>query len=304
MGPPSGKGGMTGASRKPTISITTGALYAYPLKAAFRLFAEAGYEAVEYVAGPEGWARGDDSVRALALAHGLRILTVHPPIIPFPGWTDIPGFVPRMVKSALALGAEVLCIHPPETMTPDSELSLRFREALEAGLRSLEGTGTRIALENLAHFNQRDARLWWHDPARLFGLAQEMGIPMVLDTAHADSAPLGLQGVYDLYRGCIANVHLSDARPKDESQPKWLQTIARHHQVPGGGALPLDAFVAEMVSDGYAGPLTLELSPTALAFWSPAEARKRLAKAREWAEGVLRATEETKKPPRIQDTKK
>lgn len=273
--------------RKPAISITTGAFYVYPLKSAFRLIADAGFDAVEFVAGPEGWARGDAYVRTQARAHGLRILTVHPPILPFPGWTDIPAFLPRMVRAALALEAQVLCIHPVDAPTPDCELSGRFVRALESALRSLEGTGTRLALENLAHFGPRDARLWWHDPAHLSALADEMGLPLVLDTAHADSTPLGLQGVYEMFRGRIANVHLSDARAKDESQPKWLQTIARHHQIPGEGILSLEQFLAGLRTDGYTGPLTLELSPTPLAIWSPREARKRLAKAREWVEKAV-----------------
>lgn len=277
---------MTSRGVRPTISITTGAFYIYPLKSAFRLIADAGYEAVEFVAGPEGWARGNDYVQAQARAHGIRILTVHPPILPFPGWTDIPGFLPRMVEAALAMEAELLCIHPVDAPTPDCELSRRFVRALESALRSLEGTGTRLALENLAHFNARDARLWWHDPAHLFALAQEMGIPLVLDTAHADSTPLALQGVYEMYRGHIANVHLSDARTHG-AESKAFQTLIRHHQVPGQGELPLDAFVAGMVADGYTGPLTLELSPTALAIWSPGEARKRLTSAREWAEKAI-----------------
>ena len=273
--------------QQPPISITTGTFYVYSLKSAFRLIADAGFDAVEFVAGPEGWARGDAYVRKQARAHGLRILTVHPPILPFPGWTDIPAFLPRMVRAAQALEAQVLCIHPVDAPTPDRELSGRFVRALESALRSLEATGTRLALENLAHFGPRDARLWWHDPAHLSALADEMGLPLVLDTAHADSTPLGLQGVYEMFRGRIANVHLSDARAKDETQPKWLQTIARHHQIPGEGILPLERFLAGLRTDGYTGPLTLELSPTPLAIWSPREARKRLAKAREWVEKAV-----------------
>jgi sugar phosphate isomerase/epimerase len=272
---------------QPPISITTGAFYVYPLRAAFRLIADAGFDAVEFVAGPEGWVRGNGYVKAQARAHGLRIMTVHPPILPLPGWTDIPAFLPRMVQTALEMEAEVLCIHPPDVPSPDCDLSQRFVDVLKSCLRLLEGTGTHLALENLAHFSPKDARLWWHDPAHLLALAREMGVPMVFDTAHADSTPLGLQGVYDLFRGRIANVHLSDARTKDDSQPKWFQTIAKHHRIPGEGGLPLDVFLADLLADGYAGPLTLELSPTALAIWSPREARKRLAKAREWGAIVV-----------------
>ena len=274
---------------RPPISITTGAFYVYPLRAAFRLIADAGLDTVELVAGPELWARGCGYVRGAAREHGIRVLTVHPPILPFPGWKDIPANLQRMAQIALAVGAEVLCIHPPDAPTLDCTLSRRFVDALESTLRSLEGTGTKLALENLAHFSRTDARLWWHDPAHLLALAEEMDLPLVLDTAHADSTPLGVNGVYEMFRGRIANVHLSDVRrPSGLVQTKYLQTLAKHHQIPGEGDLPLQALIVDLLARSYAGPLTLELSPIALAIWSPREARKRLARAREWTERALR----------------
>ncbi len=272
----------------PAVSITTGSFYIYPLNAAFRLIADAGYDTVELVVGPELWLRGCGYVGRLAEEHGLRVLSVHPPILPFPGWTDIPAALPRLAKIALSLQAALLCIHPPDVPSPDSAILRRFVEAVGETLRLLEGTGTRLALENLAHFNRKDARLWLHQPENLAALAKEHGLPLVLDTAHADSTPLGLEGVYALFRDRLANVHLSDVRRAGHRPgAKYLQTIIVHHRLPGRGSLPLDALLADLLARGYGGPLTLELSPTALSIWSPRTARRRLVEAREWVENAV-----------------
>jgi sugar phosphate isomerase/epimerase len=281
------------------ISVTTGSFYVYPLAAAFRIIAAAGFDMVEYVAGPEGWLRGDYSVRSLAQRYGLRILSVHPPILPFPGWIDIPAFLPRLAQSAVNLDARLLCIHPPDVSSPDDLLAQRFIAALRSTQQLLRDSGTVIALEDLAHFTRRDASLWWHDPANLLALANEMDLPLVFDTSHADSAPPGLEATYALLRDRIVNVHFSDVRPLPRILDRpVLHTYVKHHQLPGSGRLQLDEFVVRLCSGGYEGPLTLELSPTALAIWSPREARRRLAASRRWLVEVLEqgAAPESRRP--------
>lgn len=272
----------------PTVSVTTGSFYVYPLRATLRLIADAGYRAVELVVGPEVWLHGCGHASRLAREHGLEILSVHPPILPFPGWTDIPANLPRLARIALDLQATLLCIHPPDVPSADSAILGRFAAALGEALRLLEGTGTRLALENLAHFARRDAELWLHNPENLAAFAEGMGLPLVLDTAHAESTPLGLEGIHALFRDRIANVHLSDVRrTQHRPKAKYMQTLLTHHQLPGSSSLSLDGLLGDLLARGYSGPLTLELSPTALGIWSRRTARKRLVEAREWTEAAV-----------------
>ena len=276
------------AQPSPTVSVSTGPFYIYPLNVTFRLIADAGYSAVELLIGPEVWLRGTGYVARLAKEHGLAISSVHPPILPFPGWTDIPATLPRLAEAALGLEASLVCAHPPHVPSPDSAVLPRFVEAVRETLRLLDDTGTRLALENLAHYNRKDARLWLHNPENLLALAEEEGVSLVLDTAHADSTPLGMDGVYTLFRHRIANVHLSDVR-RGGRRPggRCLQPIILNHQMPGSGRLPLDALLEDLLASGYGGPLTLELSPTALRIWSPRTAHRRLVEAREWVEAIV-----------------
>lgn len=270
------------------ISVTTGTFYVYSMRRTFRLLAEAGFEAVELVIAPEVWARGAGPALRLAREYGLHILSVHPPIVPFPGWTDIPATLPRLARFASELEAELLCVHPPDVPSENSEVALRFFDALGEARKALDASGASLALENLAHFTRKDAALWWHDPARLLSLAEAFDLPLVLDTSHADSTPLGVEGVTALFHGRIANVHLSDVRslPRLLDRPR-LHTFIKHHQLPGAGRLPLKGFVQDLVAGGYEGPFTLEISPTAAQIWCPARARARLADARRWLEAAL-----------------
>jgi sugar phosphate isomerase/epimerase len=276
------------AQPSPTVSVSTGSFYVYPLNVAFRLIADAGYNAVELVIGPEVWLRGTGCVARLAKEHSLAILSVHPPILPFPGWMDVPATLPRLAETALNLEASLVCAHPPHVPSPDSAVLSRFVEAVRETLRLLEGTGTRLALENLAHYNRKDARLWLHNPEHLLALAEEVGVSLVLDTAHADSTSLAMYGVHALFHDRIANVHLSDVR-RGGRRPggRYLQPIIVNHQMPGNGRLPLDALLEDLLASGYTEPLTLELSPTALQIWSPRAARERLVEAREWVEAAV-----------------
>jgi sugar phosphate isomerase/epimerase len=49
-----------------------------------------------------------------------------------------------------------------------------------------------------------------------------------------------------------------------------------HHQMPGRGTLPLRALLGRLKGGGYAGPLTIEVNPLAMAAWRPAERAARL----------------------------
>jgi sugar phosphate isomerase/epimerase len=47
--------------------------------------------------------------------------------------------------------------------------------------------------------------------------------------------------------------------------------------MPGQGVLPLVEFMHTLLAQGYAGVLTLEVSPMALGAWRPSRAGQRLA---------------------------
>ena len=83
------------------------------------------------------------------------------------------------------------------------------------------------------------------------------------------------------------NVHFSDLVPRPRMPDlSALHTFLVHHQQPGEGILPLRAFLRGLFISGYAGPITVEVSPTAIKAWSLAHIRQGLSEA---AQFIVRA---------------
>jgi sugar phosphate isomerase/epimerase len=276
-------------SRGIRVSVSTGSFYAFPLGAALRLIRRAGASRVELVAGPHAWVHRPSGLLRMAAAEGIAIESLHPPIVDFPGWRDVPTVVPRMARLAQELGVRLLVLHPPDSGPHDAELTLRYERALEQAHKELAAAGVTLALENLAADRPRDAGLVFCDPAKLLDLATRHDLPVVFDTCHADSCPLGLDGTTRLLRDRVAHVHLGDVTtpPRFLNRPA-LYTFVKQHQMPGTGRLPLQQWLTELVRRSYTGTVVLEISPSALAAWWPPEARRRLGASVRWTEAALK----------------
>ena len=95
------------------LSLSTGCIYVYPLRFVFGIARESGFVGVELVVSPEVELRGGRYVRHLAESSGLTIFSLHPPILPFPGWSDYRTIVPKLIDLALEADAEYVVLHPP-----------------------------------------------------------------------------------------------------------------------------------------------------------------------------------------------
>lgn len=262
------------------LSLSTGCIYIYPLRSIFNIASEVGLAGVELVVSPEVELRGGRYARRLAESYGLAIFSLHPPILPFPGWSDYRTIVPRLVDLALETGADYVVLHPPNALSLADGRGRSYVEALKDGLRRAEGTDVRISIENRAFFRPRDQHYVLGDLRELRAFADELDLPMVLDTSHAATSSYSLAEAYDIVADRLVNVHLSDLRP-----PPWplnapcLHTYLKHHQIPGDGQLPLADFLGRLAADGYCGPITLEISPVALRIWWPPDVKRQLARS-------------------------
>ena len=261
------------------LSLSTGCIYIYPLRSIFNIARECGFAGVELVVGPEVELRGGRYVRGLAESYGLTIFSLHPPILPFPGWSDYRTVVPRLIDLALEVGARYVVLHPPNAPSLADGRGRRYVEALREGLQRTEGASLRIALENRAFFRPRDRDYVLGDLRELRAFADELDLPLVLDTSHAATSSYSLAEAYHLFADRLVNIHLSDLRspPWPLSTPS-LHTFLKHHQIPGDGQLPLADFLSRLAADGYCGPITLEISPVVLRIWWPPGVKSQLAR--------------------------
>jgi sugar phosphate isomerase/epimerase len=267
------------------LSFSTGTLYHFPLRTTFRLVSEAGFDGVELVLGPEVVLRGASYVRRLSQQHGLPVLSIHPPIIRYPGQGHPARLLPRLIALAEQVNCDLIVLHTPKT---ESMEDARWQQFLAVVLRERAGTDVRVSLENGGIFRSGDQRYLLHDLRRLRVFADHHNLPITFDASHAGTSDHELVEAYATVNGRVVNVHLSDLA-RQPLFPDWppLYTFFRHHQLPGDGVLPLAEFMRVLVVSGYSGPVTLEVSPVALKAWSPSRVREGLAKAIASMRGML-----------------
>lgn len=261
------------------ISFSTGALYHLPLRTTFALAHEAGFCGVELVYCPEVALRGAAPVRRLSREYSLPVLSIHPSVVPYPGSNRNSRILPRLTALAQDLDCPLVVVHTPKVGTLEEPRGKRWMEAL---LRERDRCGShpQVAVENAGFYQPSDARFALHDITRLRDLADRYDLPLTFDTAHAGTSPCGVLEAYHILRHRVVNVHFSDMLSR-HIVPDWrpLYTVLSHHQIPGEGGLPLAEFVRALVADGYAGPITLEVSPVAIHAWNLARTRQILARA-------------------------
>mgnify|MGYP001104651872 CR=1 FL=1 len=272
------------------LSLSTGTLYVYPLRMVFRRARMAGFDGVELVVNPEAIVRGGLAVRRLADAEGVEIFSVHPTVVPLPGWRERHGGMDRTIRLAQEAGARLVVMHTPRSASLDKGEGLAFRRTVEAWRRRLAGSNLRLAIEN------KDIRAEAH---RRYALS-----PLNQLRAFADRHDLGLVLLFLIFSFSgedlmyarqtfgerLIDVHLSDMRGWLSPLPlSSLRRALGQHLFPATGDLPLADLLSALSGDGYAGPVTLEVNPIAIRIWWPPTVRRRLAQAVKWMRRVTGA---------------
>jgi len=241
-----------------------------PLRTTFSLAREAGFEGVELVVGPEVALRGAGYVRRLVRDY-LPVLSVHPPILPYPGRNRPAAMLPYLLMLAEQVDCGLVVLHTPKVAHLEERGWSEFVSALQRCLQQAN-PGVRISLENSGYFRPSDARYILHDLRELRAFADRLDLPLTFDTAHAGTSPYELGEAYALVQDRVVNIHFSDLTHR-RIFPDWppLYTVLRHHQKPGDGVLPLADFMRVVLGSGYSGTFTVEVSPTALRAWRPSQ---------------------------------
>jgi sugar phosphate isomerase/epimerase len=256
----------------------------------FRWAQEAGFDGVEVVVNPEVVARGGEGLSRLAGDEGLTLFSVHPTVVPLPGWRERHGGAGPTIRLAREAGAGVVVMHTPRATSLDAGEGLAFRRRIETWAERLAGAGTRLAVENKAVRRATDLDYALTPLERLRAFADRYDIGLVLDTSHAGSAGDDLLAARRVFDGRLVNVHLSDLAPPASPLPR-LNDVLTTHLFPGTGHLPLAHLLADLVHSGYQAPVTLELNPFALRFWWPPAIRRHLSRAVQWMQAARGYTE-------------
>jgi sugar phosphate isomerase/epimerase len=270
------------------VTLSTASVYLYPLRHIFALARDVGFEGLELALSPEVALRGSGYVRLLSKECELPVLALHPPMIGIPTRKEHYKLLPRMVRLGRELGCRLIIIHCPKALNLEEGFGRRYAEAVGACARELSHSSPRLSVENQAVFRPSDRRYVLSKPTRLRRFADEHQLVLTLDTAHAASFPYDLLEAYELFRGRLGNIHLSDYR-SPLSIPPWfnMHSYFKHHQMPGDGDLPLLQLLRRLKADSYNGLISLEISPVALRAWRPGRARERLTRCLDFVKNGL-----------------
>lgn len=260
------------------VNVSSGSLYHLPLSRFFALASELDIDGVELVIGPECVVRGAQSVRALAARHGVRLLSLHPPILPLPGWTRLAMLAGELADWAATLDVPLVTLHTPRLASLANEPGQRYLELAHGLAQHLQAGGSQLALENRARYSRSTGSECLDRPGDLLALAQEWRAGIIFDTAHAGTMSSDILAAYAVLSPAVVNIHFSDlALPGRWPTPVWMETVLQHHQIPGTGTLPLRQLAARLAVERYSGLVTLELSPLALGLLSPTRVRLSLS---------------------------
>lgn len=252
------------------IILSSGSLFNFDLATVMALAAETGFDGLELMVDYRRETHHLPHLQKLITNHQLPIMAVHSPFAGLPhGWPHDPvGIIQHSVHLAEGLGAQTVVVHPPPrwvrlqglVIAPQHHWKLsiplpvaglgHFGRWLQQKLPDFQAqTSVKIALENMP---RRWLGPWCLKPHHFNTPAQLRQFPhLTLDTTHVGTWREDLLQVYAHLKSQVAHVHLSNYN-------------GREHQLLDNGSLPLAAFLAQLVTDGFAGLVSLELGPVSL----------------------------------------
>jgi sugar phosphate isomerase/epimerase len=261
---------------RPRLLFSTAPFFRQPLREAFRHAAAAGFDAVEVMVTQDPSTQEAHRIRDLSQEFGLRVEAIHAPflLITRRVWgTDPVTKIYRAVQLAEQTGTPLVVVHPPYRW------QVRYRRWCESELAEFSArTGVTVAVENMFPVKLPGERgLTFHASQELEDL--DTYPFLVLDTSHAAVSGIDIRAAYTRYRDKLQHVHLSNNAGKG-----WDS----HLPVYEDGVLPLSEFLGDIVQDGFAGAVSLELD---LRPWMRDEAAlaEVLVRNREFCEARLSA---------------
>jgi sugar phosphate isomerase/epimerase len=231
----------------PRLLFSTAPFFRLPLREAFRHIAESGFTSVEVMVTQDPHTQEPHLLAPLAEEFGLAVEAIHAPflLVTRRVWgTDPTGKIYRAAHLAEEVGASLVVIHPPYRW------QVRFRRWVESNLAEFSArTGVTVAVENMFPIRLRGERGVRFHASQGFEDLERFPY-LVLDTSHAAVASLDIREIYAQYRNQIQHVHLSNNAGKG-----WDS----HLPVYAPGVLPLSEFLHDVVEDGFAGAISIEL---------------------------------------------
>ncbi len=247
------------------VGLSTASVYPQNTESAFRYAAELGYDGIELMVWAEPASQSIAIVQSYARKYAVPVLAVHAPclLISQRVWGSDPvAKLERSVRTAEALGADTVVVHPP------FRWQRRYAENFAAQVAELEAdSSVVVAVENMfpmradTLFGRRGGAAKRLERRGGPGLALTAFSPSydptdtgfahyTLDLSHTATAGADPLALAARMGAGLAHLHLADGRGAAHDE----------HLVPGDGSQPCVEVCAALVRSGFSGHAVAEIN--------------------------------------------
>lgn len=232
------------------ITLSSGSLYTFPLRKAFSMARELGFDGVELIINQE-FQRVNSVQLIQELQDILPILSMHAPFMPLDGWGTHVDSLRRCVDLADRLGIPLVNFHPPSWLGLEVAF-WRWMYKIHDFQKEIGTDKVLVTVENMPWVGK--FRINPHilsTTQQMIDFIKERNLHMTFDCTHMGSGKANFINDFYLFynSGRIRNIHFSD------------YGHGREHLIPGHGMLPLTRFLNHLRNTDYNDTVTLELSP-------------------------------------------
>ncbi len=232
---------------KPKIGLSTASVYPESTASGFELASRLGYDGVEVMVGIDALSTQVDAIQRLVDYHQLPVLAVHSPclLITQRVWGTEPwGKLERSAEAAVALGADVVVVHPPFRWQRE------YARGFVEGVARLEAeTGVIFAVENMYPWRARGSvAVQAYAPS--WDLMDIEYAHTTLDLSHSSTAGQDCVELAEKLGDRLTHIHLTDGTgsAKDE------------HLVPGRGTQRGADLLNLLSKQHFAGHVIIEIN--------------------------------------------
>ncbi|WP_432521381.1 sugar phosphate isomerase/epimerase family protein [Kineococcus sp. SYSU DK006] len=229
------------------VGLSTTCSYPESTTAAFEIAARLGYDGVEVLVWTDPVSQDGAALQRLVDHFAVPVLSVHAPTLLLTqrtwGRGDPWGKLERSAELAASLGAGTVVVHPPFRWQRE------YASGFVAGVQRLEErTGVVLAVENMFPWRARGREVVAYAPG--WDPADVGYRHLTLDYSHAATSGQDCLQLTRAFGERLAHVHLCDGSG----------SVKDEHLVPGEGAQPVAAALAELVRSGFGGTVVAEVN--------------------------------------------
>ena len=228
------------------IALSTASVYPETSAHGFEMASRLGYDAVEVMVGIDPISQEVDAVRHLSEYHEIPVCAVHAPclLITQRVWGTEPwGKLERSAEMAVAVGADVVVVHPPFRWQRD------YARGFVAGIADLEKrTGIAFAVENMYPWRASRREMQVYVPG--WDPSEQDYANATIDLSHSAVSRSDPVAMARRLGSSLRHIHMTDGTgsAKDE------------HLVPGRGTQPVGELLEHLASVDFRGHIVVEIN--------------------------------------------